>query len=96
MSSLWRKGAVSVDREQLRGWSEYLDPLSYMSVADYQAWWHRAFDAIFQGDLARLFAVLALLMAFYFGALQQRFGLGVFCYLCTILFTYGSMVRVLS
>jgi len=93
---MWNSWSSRAANEQLKEWSEYLDPLSYMSIADYQAWWHRLFDAIFHGDMARLFAVMALLMAFYFGALQQRFGLGVFCYLCTILFTYGSILRAFS
>lgn len=81
--------AAFVDIERwLEGIIEMLDPLHYMTPDQYDLFWREMVGLMFQGNIARFFAVLSLFMALFFGAIKQRFGIGFLCFGASVLFAY--------
>ncbi len=69
---------------------DYLNPLSYMTLEEYLAWWNWVFATLFQGVVARVLAMTCLASAFWYGAYKQRLAVGIFFYALTILLAYVS------
>ncbi|RMH36731.1 MAG: hypothetical protein D6690_05200 [Nitrospirae bacterium] len=89
MWNWWRK----IQAVDLSEWLRWFDPLTYMSAEEYAALWRWIFENLFLGDLARVSAVACLCLALWYGAIKQRWGLGLIFYLLTHVFAYGNIVR---
>ena len=55
-----------------RPFIDYLNPLTYMSHAQYMSLWRVIFQAVLQGFWAKFFASFALFLAFFLGVSRQR------------------------
>ena len=71
---------------------DYLNPLTYMSHAQYMSFWRALFEAVLQGFWAKLFASSALFLAFFLGVYRQRVVVGVLLFFVSVMIAYGGCV----
>ncbi|OPY65133.1 MAG: hypothetical protein A4E63_03111 [Syntrophorhabdus sp. PtaU1.Bin050] len=71
---------------------DYLNPLTYMSHAQYMSLWRALFEALLQGFWAKLFASSALFLAFFIGVYRQRIVAGVLLFFVSIAIAYGGCI----
>ncbi len=71
---------------------DYLNPLTYMSHAQYMSLWRLLFEAILQEFWAKLFASSALFLAFFMGVYRQRVVAGVLLFTVAIAIADGGCV----
>ena len=71
---------------------DYLNPLTYMSHAQYMSLWRLLFGALLQGFWAKLFASSALFLAFFIGVYRQRIVAGVLLFFVSIAIAYGGCI----
>ena len=71
---------------------DYLNPLTYMSHAQYMSLWRVLFQAVLQGFWAKFFASFALFLAFFFGVYRQRIVAGVLLFFLSVAIAYGGCI----
>ena len=69
---------------------DYLNPLTYMSHAQYMSLWRALFQAVLQGFWAKFFASFALFLAFFIGVYRQRIVAGVLLFFLSVAIAYGG------
>jgi len=69
---------------------DYIDPLHYISPADYADFWICLFSTILQGFWGRSLALILIVIAFYLGVRRQRFQLGICFIFLAALVIYGA------
>jgi hypothetical protein len=69
---------------------DYLDPLTYMSHAQYMSLWRVLFETMLQGFWAKFFASFALFLAFFIGVYRQRIVAGVLLFFFSVAIAYGG------
>ena len=69
---------------------DYLNPLAYMSHAEYMSLWRALFQAVLQGFWAKFFASFALFLAFFIGVYRQRIVAGVLLFFLSVAIAYGG------
>lgn len=75
---------------------DYFNPIRYVEPGKYVSIWQLLFATLLQGFWARTIAVIALVLAFWFGVYRQRFILGVTLFLVSVVFTYfGGIVSLI-
>ncbi|MEM2991357.1 MAG: hypothetical protein QXQ02_09280 [Halobacteria archaeon] len=93
------KSSCSVKEvEMLQGMDfvDRLNPLNYVKPSEYTSIWTMLFRTILEGFWARLFAIVFLFLAFWFGVYRQRFIPGITFFVLSILVTYfGGIFRFL-
>lgn len=73
-----------------------LNPLNYVKPSEYTSIWTMLFRTVLEGFWARLFALVFLFLAFWFGVYRQRFIPGITFFVLSILVTYfGGIFRFL-
>lgn len=73
---------------------DYLNPLTYLSNAQYMSLWRVLFQAVLQGFWAKFFASFALFLAFFLGVYRQRIVAGVLLFFLSVAVAYGgSMLK---
>jgi hypothetical protein len=71
---------------------DYLNPLTYVSHAQYLSLWRLLFEALLQGFWAKLSASSALFLAFFIGVYRQRIVAGVLLFFVSIAIAYGGCI----
>ena len=71
---------------------DYLNPLTYMSHAQYMSLWRALFQAVLQGFWAKFFASFALFLAFFIGVYRQRIVAGVLLFFLSVAIAYGGCI----
>ncbi|RMD59385.1 MAG: hypothetical protein D6828_01560 [Nitrospirae bacterium] len=71
---------------------DHINPLNFIQPDKYFSIWRYLFSTIFNGFWARVFAVVFLVLAFWFGVRRQSFQLGCIFFLLAVLVTYGGIV----
>jgi hypothetical protein len=69
---------------------DYLNPLAYMSHAQYMSLWRTLFQAVLQGFWAKFFASFALFLAFFIGVYRQRIVAGILLFFLSVAIAYGG------
>ena len=67
-----------------------LNPLSYVSQAQYLSFWKIFFEAVLQGFWAKLLASSSLFLAFFVGVYRQRVVAGVLFFFLAVGLAYGG------
>ena len=76
---------------------DWLNPLKYMSENEYQGFWQMVYYNLFHGFWARFFAVLFLLLAFWFGVRRQNIYMGLIFFIGTVFFVYlGGFIGLIG
>jgi hypothetical protein len=75
----------------------WINPLAYMTEEQYWTWWTWVSNLVLKGLALHLMTLSALGATFWFGAYKLRAGIGLFCFLITILCAYvHALMRLLN